>query len=151
MRCGDHGNALRQFGAGQELRCARIGALCKIYYSVPLSKARFEFRWRDQFNLSLDPDTAEQYHDQTLPAEGAKTAHFCSMCGPKFCSMKISQEVREFARLQNQPAEGFIAASEADLSAEALAKAEEGMAEMSKVYDETGRELYMGAGDREHD
>ena len=116
-----------------------------------LSKARFEFRWRDQFNLSLDPDTAEQYHDQTLPAEGAKTAHFCSMCGPKFCSMKISQEVREFARLQNQPAEGFIAAEEADLSAEALAKAEEGMAHMSKVYDETGRELYMGAGDREHD
>jgi phosphomethylpyrimidine synthase len=116
-----------------------------------LSKARFEFRWRDQFNLSLDPDTAEQYHDQTLPAEGAKTAHFCSMCGPKFCSMKISQEVREFARLQNQPAEGFIAAAEGSLSAEALAKAEEGMAEMSKVYDETGRELYMGAGDREHD
>jgi phosphomethylpyrimidine synthase len=116
-----------------------------------LSKARFEFRWRDQFNLSLDPDTAEQYHDQTLPAEGAKTAHFCSMCGPKFCSMKISQEVREFARLQNQPAEGFIAAAEADLSAEALAKAEAGMEEMSKVYDETGRELYMGAGDREHD
>ena len=63
-----------------------------------LSRARFEFRWRDQFNLSLDPDTAEQYHDQTLPAEGAKTAHFCSMCGPKFCSMKISQEVRDFAR-----------------------------------------------------
>ncbi len=62
-----------------------------------LSRARFEFRWRDQFNLSLDPDTAEQYHDQTLPAEGAKTAHFCSMCGPKFCSMKITQEVREFA------------------------------------------------------
>jgi phosphomethylpyrimidine synthase len=116
-----------------------------------LSKARFEFRWRDQFNLSLDPDTAEQYHDQTLPAEGAKTAHFCSMCGPKFCSMKISQEVREFARLQNQPAESFIAAAEADLSAEALAQAEEGMAHMSKVYDETGRELYMGAGDREHD
>jgi phosphomethylpyrimidine synthase len=116
-----------------------------------LSKARFEFRWRDQFNLSLDPDTAEQYHDQTLPAEGAKTAHFCSMCGPKFCSMKISQEVREFARLQNQDSAGFIAASEADLSAEALAKAERGMAEMSKVYDETGRELYMGAGDREHD
>jgi phosphomethylpyrimidine synthase len=106
-----------------------------------LSKARFEFRWRDQFNLSLDPDTAEQYHDQTLPAEGAKTAHFCSMCGPKFCSMKISQEVREFARLQNQSAEAFIAAEEA----------EAGMAQMSKVYDETGRELYMGAGDREHD
>jgi len=62
-----------------------------------LSRARFEFRWRDQFNLSLDPETAEQFHDQTLPAEGAKTAHFCSMCGPKFCSMKITQEVREFA------------------------------------------------------
>src|SRR5206468_10734522 len=66
-----------------------------------LSRARFEFRWRDQFNLSLDPDTAEQYHDQTLPAEGAKTAHFCSMCGPKFCSMKITQEVRDFAAKQN--------------------------------------------------
>ena len=68
-----------------------------------VSRARFEFRWRDQFNLSLDPDTAEQYHDQTLPAEGAKTAHFCSMCGPKFCSMKISQEVRDFARLNPSP------------------------------------------------
>ncbi|HWK42050.1 MAG TPA: phosphomethylpyrimidine synthase ThiC [Croceibacterium sp.] len=106
-----------------------------------LSRARFEFRWRDQFNLSLDPETAEQYHDQTLPAEGAKTAHFCSMCGPKFCSMKITQEVREFARLQNQPSDSFVAAE----------AAEQGMAEMSKVYDETGRELYMGAGGREHD
>jgi len=106
-----------------------------------LSRARFEFRWRDQFNLSLDPDTAEQYHDQTLPAEGAKSAHFCSMCGPKFCSMKITQEVREFARLQNQPSDAFVAAD----------AAEQGMAEMSKVYEETGRELYMGAGDREHD
>jgi phosphomethylpyrimidine synthase len=63
-----------------------------------LSRARFEFRWRDQFNLSLDPETAEKFHDQTLPAEGAKLAHFCSMCGPKFCSMKISQEVREYAQ-----------------------------------------------------
>ncbi|WP_168454159.1 phosphomethylpyrimidine synthase ThiC [Sphingopyxis microcysteis] len=106
-----------------------------------LSKARFEFRWRDQFNLSLDPDTAEQYHDQTLPAEGAKSAHFCSMCGPKFCSMKISQEVREFAKLQNQDSAAFIAAEEA----------EKGMAKMSEVYEETGRELYMGAGGREHD
>ncbi|MFM6933015.1 MAG: phosphomethylpyrimidine synthase ThiC, partial [Novosphingobium sp.] len=106
-----------------------------------LSKARFEFRWRDQFNLSLDPDTAEQYQDQTLPAEGAKSAHFCSMCGPKFCSMKISQEVREFAKLQNQDSAAFIATEDA----------EKGMAEMSKVYDEGGRELYIGAGDREHD
>ena len=99
-----------------------------------LSKARFEFRWRDQFNLSLDPDTAEQYHDQTLPAEGAKTAHFCSMCGPKFCSMKISQEVREFAAKQNQPSTGFIAADEA----------EAGMAAMSEKYKEAG-DLYIPA------
>jgi phosphomethylpyrimidine synthase len=62
-----------------------------------LSKARFEFRWEDQFNLGLDPDTARSYHDETLPKESAKVAHFCSMCGPKFCSMKITQEVREYA------------------------------------------------------
>jgi phosphomethylpyrimidine synthase len=62
-----------------------------------LSKARFEFRWEDQFNLSLDPETARSYHDQTLPAEGAKSAHFCSMCGPHFCSMKITEEVRQYA------------------------------------------------------
>ena len=59
-----------------------------------LSKARFEFRWEDQFNLGLDPDTARDYHDETLPKESGKTAHFCSMCGPKFCSMKISQDIR---------------------------------------------------------
>jgi phosphomethylpyrimidine synthase len=59
-----------------------------------LSKARFEFRWEDQFNLSLDPERARDYHDETLPSEGAKTAHFCSMCGPKFCSMKITEEIR---------------------------------------------------------
>ena len=106
-----------------------------------LSRARFDFRWRDQFNLSLDPDTAEQYHDQTLPAEGAKTAHFCSMCGPKFCSMQISQEVREFAAKQNAGADSFIAAEEA----------EAGMVAMSELYNETGRELYVGAGGREHD
>jgi phosphomethylpyrimidine synthase len=63
-----------------------------------LSRARFEFRWRDQFNLSLDPETAEKFHDQTLPAEGAKLAHFCSMCGPKFCSMQISHELKDYAR-----------------------------------------------------
>jgi len=63
-----------------------------------LSRARFEFRWRDQFNLSLDPDTAEKFHDQTLPADGAKLAHFCSMCGPKFCSMQITQEIRDYAQ-----------------------------------------------------
>ena len=105
------------------------------------SRARFEFRWRDQFNLSLDPDTAEQYHDQTLPAEGAKTAHFCSMCGPKFCSMKITQEVREFAAKQNAGVDAFIAAEEA----------EAGMAEMSEKFREVGSELYVGASGLEHD
>ena len=65
-----------------------------------LSKARFEFRWEDQFNLSLDPDTARAYHDETLPAEGAKAAHFCSMCGPKFCSMEITQQLRDYAAEQ---------------------------------------------------
>ncbi|KQN25034.1 phosphomethylpyrimidine synthase [Sphingomonas sp. Leaf33] len=118
-----------------------------------LSRARFEFRWRDQFNLSLDPETAEQYHDQTLPAEGAKTAHFCSMCGPKFCSMKITAEVREFAAKQNQGAEGFLAAGpSAQETAEASkAAALKGMEEMSALYNATGRELYIGAGGREHD
>ena len=63
-----------------------------------MSKARFEFRWEDQFNLGLDPERARAFHDETLPAEGAKTSHFCSMCGPQFCSMKITQEVREYAQ-----------------------------------------------------
>ena len=62
-----------------------------------MSKARFEFRWEDQFNLGLDPDRAREFHDETLPKESAKIAHFCSMCGPHFCSMKISQDVRDFA------------------------------------------------------
>jgi phosphomethylpyrimidine synthase len=106
-----------------------------------LSRARFEFRWRDQFNLSLDPETAEQYHDQTLPAEGAKTAHFCSMCGPKFCSMKITQEVRDFAAKQNAPIETFVAVEEA----------EAGMAAMSEKYRAGGNELYIGANGREQD
>ncbi|MEH6304804.1 phosphomethylpyrimidine synthase ThiC [Olivibacter sp. CPCC 100613] len=70
------------------------------YRDNAMSKARFEFRWEDQFNLALDPDTAREYHDETLPAEGAKTAHFCSMCGPNFCSMKITQDVRKFAAEQ---------------------------------------------------
>jgi phosphomethylpyrimidine synthase len=72
-----------------------------------LSKARFEFRWEDQFNLSLDPVTARAYHDETLPAEGAKVAHFCSMCGPKFCSMRITQDVRDYALEMAQKAQEF--------------------------------------------
>jgi phosphomethylpyrimidine synthase len=67
------------------------------YRDDALSKARFEFRWADQFNLSLDPETAQAFHDETLPADGAKEAQFCSMCGPKFCSMSITQDVRELA------------------------------------------------------
>src|SRR5207248_6446667 len=119
-----------------------------------LSRARFEFRWRDQFNLSLDPDTAEQYHDQTLPAEGAKTAHFCSMCGPKFCSMKISQEVREFARLNPSPlaGEGGTRSPEREgEGAPSQVAAEAGMAAMPELYREGGNELYIGANGREHD
>ncbi|MDG4657344.1 phosphomethylpyrimidine synthase ThiC [Ectobacillus antri] len=73
-----------------------------------LSKARFEFRWRDQFNLSLDPERAMEYHDETLPSEGAKTAHFCSMCGPKFCSMRISQDIRNVAKEKGMGAENWV-------------------------------------------
>jgi phosphomethylpyrimidine synthase len=112
-----------------------------------LSRARFEFRWRDQFNLSLDPDTAEAFHDQTLPAEGAKTAHFCSMCGPKFCSMKITQEVREFARLQEQSSPSSLGEGDhpEDGGGARSADADAGMAEMSKRFQEEGGELYVPA------
>ncbi|MGE7949246.1 phosphomethylpyrimidine synthase ThiC [Lysinibacillus sp. NPDC093688] len=93
-----------------------------------LSKARFEFRWRDQFNLSLDPERAVEYHDETLPAEGAKTAHFCSMCGPKFCSMKISQDIRTYAK-------------EKDLNTtEAIHK---GMQEKAKEFKKAGSQIYQ--------
>lgn len=83
-----------------------------------MSKARFEFRWEDQFNLALDPETARQYHDETLPQASGKVAHFCSMCGPKFCSMKITQEVRDYAA---------------------------GMEQMSQTFKEHGSELYHSA------
>ncbi|MBI3041310.1 MAG: phosphomethylpyrimidine synthase ThiC [Betaproteobacteria bacterium] len=92
-----------------------------------LSKARFEFRWEDQFNLGLDPDKAKQFHDETLPQEGAKLAHFCSMCGPHFCSMKITQDVREYAEKQGVT------------EREALAK---GMQEKAQEFKEQGGELY---------
>jgi len=91
-----------------------------------LSKARFEFRWDDQFNLSLDPDTARSMHDETLPKEAHKSAHFCSMCGPKFCSMKITQNVRDYANnLTNINTE-----------------VEEGLKTMKEVYQEQGQKLY---------
>jgi phosphomethylpyrimidine synthase len=86
-----------------------------------LSKARFEFRWQDQFELSLDPDTARAYHDVTLPAEPAKTAHFCSMCGPKFCSMRISQDVREYARTHGVSDEEALAVGMEEKSVEFVA------------------------------
>ena len=92
-----------------------------------LSRARFEFRWEDQFNLGLDPETARAYHDETLPKEAHKTAHFCSMCGPKFCSMKISQEIRETARGQNH-VEGEV-------------EPEAGMAAMSEKFRALGSEI----------
>ncbi|MGA7417999.1 MAG: phosphomethylpyrimidine synthase ThiC [Acidimicrobiales bacterium] len=83
-----------------------------------LSKARFEFRWEDQFNLAIDPGTARSYHDETLPAEPAKTAHFCSMCGPKFCSMRISQDVRDYADSQGLPLEAAVQVGLAEKSAQ---------------------------------
>ncbi len=100
------------------------------YRDNALSKARFEFRWEDQFNLGLDPETAREFHDETLPQEGAKTAHFCSMCGPHFCSMKITEDVRKYA------------AEQAISEEEALKK---GMEEKSKEFTEKGSELYAKA------
>jgi phosphomethylpyrimidine synthase len=97
------------------------------YRDNAVSKARFEFRWEDQFNLSLDPETAREFHDETLPQEGAKTAHFCSMCGPHFCSMKITEDVRKFA------AEQGLTESEA---------LESGMQEKKKEFLESGAEVY---------
>ncbi|MGJ0120132.1 phosphomethylpyrimidine synthase ThiC [Williamsia sp. MIQD14] len=97
-----------------------------------LSKARFEFRWNDQFNLSLDPDTAVAFHDETLPAEPAKTAHFCSMCGPKFCSMRISADVRQYAEDNNLE-------TQADIDAMLAAK----MDEKSREFVAAGKQVYL--------
>jgi len=87
-----------------------------------ISRARFEFRWEDQFNLGIDPETAREYHDETLPKEAMKTAHFCSMCGPKFCSMKISQDIREAARSQNDMAGDNRAAQDLEANLDAMAR-----------------------------
>jgi phosphomethylpyrimidine synthase len=96
-----------------------------------LSQARFEFRWEDQFNLSLDPDTAREFHDETLPAQGAKLAHFCSMCGPHFCSMKITQDVREYAALKGLEEQAALAA---------------GMQEKAEEFKKTGAKIYQEVG-----
>jgi phosphomethylpyrimidine synthase len=106
-----------------------------------LSRARFEFRWVDQFNLSLDPDTALKYHDATLPKEAHKVAHFCSMCGPKFCSMKITQDVRDYAATLNDPS--FGRHPEEARSAVSKDEAEAGMKEMSKKFIDMGAEVYV--------
>jgi phosphomethylpyrimidine synthase len=98
------------------------------YRDNALSKARFEFRWKDQFNLSLDPVTAQEFHDETLPQDGAKTAHFCSMCGPQFCSMKITEDVRRYAEQQGVSTEESI---------------EKGMEEKSREFVKQGSEIYI--------
>ena len=128
-----------------------------------LSRARFDFRWQDQFNLSLDPDTAMSFHDETLPKDAHKVAHFCSMCGPKFCSMKITQDVRDYARQQNerigeamaeiqeeigsidpQAGDASVLALERQLGMDDAARAK-GMNEMSARFKEMGNELYLDA------
>ncbi len=88
-----------------------------------LSRAHFDFRWQDQFNLGLDPDTAREFHDETLPKDAHKLAHFCSMCGPKFCSMKITQDMRDYAATLNDK--------------------EAGMAQMNAKFKEMGNEVYV--------
>ena len=100
-----------------------------------LSRARFEFRWEDQFNLSLDPETAKSFHDQTLPKDAHKVAHFCSMCGPKFCSMKITQDVRDYA-------DGL---SDNEKQALYPVEAIEGMDEMSEKFKDLGGQIYLNA------
>ncbi len=114
-----------------------------------LSRARFDFRWQDQFNLSLDPDTARRYHDETLPKDAHKVAHFCSMCGPKFCSMKITQDVRDYAATLNEaqglhphPEEPAGALAKAGVSKD---EAERGMAQMSEKFRQMGSEVYVDA------
>jgi phosphomethylpyrimidine synthase len=101
-----------------------------------LSRARFDFRWEDQFNLGLDPETARSFHDETLPKEAHKVAHFCSMCGPKFCSMKITQDVRDYAATLNDPAAVGMSVS---------GVIEDGMAQMSAKFKEMGSSVYLDA------
>ncbi|WP_328706053.1 phosphomethylpyrimidine synthase ThiC [Aeromonas enteropelogenes] len=108
-----------------------------------MSKARFEFRWEDQFNLALDPDTARAYHDETLPQESGKVAHFCSMCGPKFCSMKITQDVRDYAA-KLEAVEIKMVGMDGQQE-RVVAEVESGMARMAETFKETGGEIYHQA------
>lgn len=108
-----------------------------------MSKARFEFRWEDQFNLALDPDTARAYHDETLPQESGKVAHFCSMCGPKFCSMKITQDVRDYAA-KLEAVEIKLVGMDGQQE-QVVAQVESGMARMAETFKEAGGEIYHQA------
>ncbi|WP_421331609.1 phosphomethylpyrimidine synthase ThiC [Aeromonas veronii] len=108
-----------------------------------MSKARFEFRWEDQFNLALDPDTARAYHDETLPQESGKVAHFCSMCGPKFCSMKITQDVRDYAAKLEAVETKLVGMN--GQQEQVVAEVESGMARMAETFKETGGEIYHQA------
>ncbi|MBL0434337.1 phosphomethylpyrimidine synthase ThiC [Aeromonas hydrophila] len=108
-----------------------------------MSKARFEFRWEDQFNLALDPDTARAYHDETLPQESGKVAHFCSMCGPKFCSMKITQDVRDYAAKLEAVEVKLVGMD--GRQEQVVAQVESGMARMAETFKETGGEIYHQA------
>ncbi|WP_323942063.1 phosphomethylpyrimidine synthase ThiC [Aeromonas hydrophila] len=108
-----------------------------------MSKARFEFRWEDQFNLALDPDTARAYHDETLPQESGKVAHFCSMCGPKFCSMKITQDVRDYAAKLEAVEIKLVGMD--GRQEQVVAQVESGMARMAETFKETGGEIYHQA------
>ena len=101
------------------------------YRDNVLSKARFEFRWEDQFNLSIDPEKAREFHDRTLPSENAKTAHFCSMCGPSFCSMRITEDIRRYADEKGIDAGDAI---------------DQGMSEKAEEFRRKGGEIYHGEG-----
>jgi phosphomethylpyrimidine synthase len=123
-----------------------------------LSRARFEFRWEDQFNLSLDPDTARSFHDETLPKDAHKLAHFCSMCGPKFCSMEITQQVRDYAARLNEAAvelaeettmidpetaSGLALERQAETASGLALERQAGMDEMSEKFREMGGQVYL--------
>ena len=117
-----------------------------------LSKARFEFRWEDQFHLGLDPEKAQEFHDETMPTDAHKSAHFCSMCGPHLCSMKITPDVRDYAAKHGVDEAKALEAGMAEKSAEFLAQGveeaaalEKGMAEKAAEFVESGGEIYRHA------
>jgi phosphomethylpyrimidine synthase len=111
-----------------------------------LSRARFDFRWQDQFNLGLDPETAVAYHDETLPKDAHKVAHFCSMCGPKFCSMKITQDVRDYAAtLGDNEKAALNLGGTATMGMSMSGVIEDGMASMSQKFKDMGEQVYVQA------